>query len=93
MTELCGIATNRKLDGVSLVAQLNNPQAKRKPVLVEFRKGNVAVRSEHWRFIRYADGSEELYDHRQDPKEWVNLQGVAEHQPVKKRLAKRLPVF
>ena len=91
LTELCGIATNRKLDGVSLVAQLNNPQAKRKPVLVEFRKGNVAVRSEHWRFIRYADGSEELYDHRQDPKEWVNLQGVAEHQPVKKRLAKRLP--
>ena len=91
LTELCGIATNRKLDGVSLVAQLNNPQAKRKPVLVEFRKGNVAVRSEHWRFIRYADGSEELYDHRQDPKEWVNLQGVAEHQPVNKRLAKWLP--
>ena len=91
LTELCDVATNRKLDGVSLVAQLNNPQAKRKPVVVEFRKGNAAVRSEHWRFIRYADGSEELYDHRQDPKEWVNLQGVARHQSVKKRLAKSLP--
>jgi hypothetical protein len=31
------------------------------------------VRSERWRYIRYADGSEELYDHRSDPHEWTNL--------------------
>ena len=31
------------------------------------------MRSERWRYIRYADGSEELYDHRRDPHEWRNL--------------------
>ena len=35
--------------------------------------GNAAVRDRDWRYIRYSDGSEELYDHRTDPKEWVNL--------------------
>ena len=31
------------------------------------------MRSERWRYIRYADGSEELYDHSRDPHEWKNL--------------------
>lgn len=31
------------------------------------------MRSERWRYIRYADGSEELYDHLRDPNEWRNL--------------------
>ncbi|MDA7897646.1 choline-sulfatase, partial [Akkermansiaceae bacterium] len=39
-----------------------------------------------WRYIQYADGSEELYDMEKDPNEWVNLIGkpgyakvIAEH--------------
>ena len=32
-----------------------------------------AVRTERWRYIRYADGSEELYDHDRDPDEWTNV--------------------
>ena len=36
------------------------------------QRGNHAVRSERWRYIRYADGSEELYDHETDPNEWTN---------------------
>jgi hypothetical protein len=31
------------------------------------------VRSESWRYIRYANGDEELYDERADPHEWTNL--------------------
>ena len=31
------------------------------------------MRSEHWRYISYADGSQELYDMRKDPHEWTNL--------------------
>ena len=38
-----------------------------------FGKGNYAVRSRHYRYIQYLDHSEELYDHRTDPNEWVNL--------------------
>jgi len=36
-------------------------------------QNNHAVRDERWRYIRYADGSEELYDHHNDPNEWNNL--------------------
>ena len=31
------------------------------------------MRSERWRYIRYADGSQELYDMESDPHEWRNL--------------------
>ena len=34
---------------------------------------NHGVRSERWRYIRYADGSEELYDMHRDPQELKNL--------------------
>jgi hypothetical protein len=31
------------------------------------------LRGNRYRYTRYADGSEELYDHRDDPNEWKNL--------------------
>jgi arylsulfatase A-like enzyme len=43
-----------------------------KPVLSAYKPGNYAVRDTRYRYIRYSDGSEELYDHQEDPKEWDN---------------------
>ena len=34
---------------------------------------NFSYRTVDWRYIRYSDQSEELYDHRNDPYEWNNL--------------------
>ncbi len=34
---------------------------------------NYSVRSNEWRYIRYRDGSEELYNHKTDPGEHKNL--------------------
>ncbi len=53
--------------------------------------GNHALRNERWRYIRYADGGEELYDHQNDPNEWTNLAGGPEFATVKADLAKWLP--
>ena len=39
---------------------------------------NHAVRTEGWRYIRYANGDEELYDETTDPYEWTNLAGGPE---------------
>lgn len=41
--------------------------------ITTYGRGNHAIRTKRYRYIRYADGSEELYDHLQDPNEWNNL--------------------
>jgi hypothetical protein len=49
------------------------------------------VRSERWRYIRYADGSEELYDMPADPHEWANLAAKVSHAGTKRELSTWLP--
>lgn len=83
LIELCGLKTRTDLEGLSLVPQLSNAQAKReRPAITSHNQGNHGVRSERWRYIRYADNSEELYDHVSDPHEWTNLAGQPEHGEV-----------
>jgi arylsulfatase A-like enzyme len=55
--------------------------------------GNNAVRTEDWRYIRYADGSEELYDIRADPNEWHNLASRSELAATKAELARWIPAY
>ena len=54
-------------------------------------RNNHALRSQHHRYIQYADGSEELYDHRNDPMEFKNLASDPEYAKVKKSIARFLP--
>ena len=51
----------------------------------------AAVRCDRYRYIRYRDGGEELYDHESDPHEWHNLADQAEFRHVKQRLAEWWP--
>lgn len=68
------------------------PQAEWPQVaLSSFGKGNYAVRSEHFRYIRYLDNSEELYDHHKDPHEWNNLASNEELADVIKTHRQHLP--
>ena len=92
LCELAGIDTPSHVEGKSLVPLLKDPKAKWNGVAVTTHGYmNHSVRNEHWRYIRYKDGSEELYDHRKDPYEWKNLAGIDDWVAVKKRLATRLP--
>ncbi len=92
LNELCGLKPSGKLDGISLVPLLANPAvAWKRPAVIEYQSGNAAVRSSRWRYIRYRDGGEELYDHDIDPKEWNNLADRPAHADVKKKLSKWLP--
>lgn len=80
------------LEGTSLVPWIEQPEApKKNPVLTTFGFGNHAVRDQDWRYIRYQDGTEELYDHRSDPREWTNLAAAPAHQRRRKDLAEWLP--
>ena len=74
LVELCGLPPKDGLEGHSLVAQLEDARAPRDwPAITTHNHDNHGIRSEDWRYIRYADGSEELYDMRNDPHEWNNL--------------------
>ena len=49
------------------------------------------MRDRRWRYIRYSDGGEELYDHQSDAMEWRNLAALPEHAKMKAELARWLP--
>jgi arylsulfatase A-like enzyme len=83
LVELCGLTPRADLEGLSLVPQLRDAARKReRPAITSHNQGNHGIRSERWRYIRYADGSEELYDHDNDPRAWTNLIGRPEHAAV-----------
>ena len=52
---------------------------------------NHAVRTKDFRYIRYEDGTEELYNHQNDPNEWTNLAGDKAHSKTIARIRKLLP--
>ncbi|MCH2226443.1 MAG: sulfatase [Candidatus Caenarcaniphilales bacterium] len=52
---------------------------------------NHSVRGIRWRYTRYKDGSEELYDKKFDQREFYNLAENKSLKQVKKRLKKFLP--
>ena len=92
LLELCGIDTDDSFDGRSVVPLLNDPnQPWDTPAVMTYMPGNHAVRSNRWRYIRYADGSEELYDHNVDPNEWHNLAASDGSAEVIRRLRQAMP--
>jgi hypothetical protein len=91
LLEMCGLLANPKNEGHSLVPLLNDPaRAWSYPAIIGWKENCSAVQDERYRYIRYGDGSEELYDHERDLNEWTNLAGQAELAPVKRLLAEHL---
>ena len=80
------------LEGTSLVNLMNNKKYKRPiPVITVQDLGNYAVRDDNWKFIRYADGSEEFYNILQDPQEYTNLANNPKYTKQKNNLKKFIP--
>lgn len=92
LIELCGLTPRQGLEGISLSPQLKDATTSRiRPALTTHNPGNHAVRTEKWRYIRYADLSEELYDLASDPHEWDNLAGQSRAASVMADLRRWIP--
>ncbi|HOX01256.1 MAG TPA: sulfatase [Candidatus Paceibacterota bacterium] len=93
LMDLCGIPTPAHVQGRSLRTLLANPKAPwDAPAITTYRQNNHSIRTELWRYTRYADGGQELYDETADPYEWVNLarkEGASA--PTIQRLSSWLP--
>ncbi len=92
LCELAGLPVPKHVEGPSIVSLLRNPKAAwDRPAITTHGFKNHTVRTEHWRYIRYADGGEELYDETKDQYEWTNLAQKPEFAATKAELAKWLP--
>lgn len=92
LIDLCGLPARGELEGHSLAPQLKDANASRPwPAITTHGPNNHGIRTERWRYICYADGSEELYDMKADPHECRNLAGEPQHADAKRELAKWLP--
>ena len=92
LLELSGLPAYPRNEGASLVPLMNDrSKVKEHVALTTYGMNNHAVRTKDFRYIRYEDGSEELYDHRKDPNEWTNVAGEKSYQKTIARLRKRLP--
>jgi arylsulfatase A-like enzyme len=91
LVELTGLPAKRDLEGLSLAPVLSDGKADRRPAVITYLPGNHAVCTSKWRYIRYRDGGEELYDRAGDPHEFTNLAGKPEHAALKQDLARWMP--
>jgi len=93
LIELCGLGRRDDIAGHSIIPLLKDPDAEWKhPAITCLHTwGEMAVSTEEYRYIRYEDGGEELYDLTKDREEWHNLANDSDYAAVKKELEDMLP--
>ncbi|WP_246036969.1 sulfatase [Thalassotalea litorea] len=92
LLKICGLPDNAANQGNDLTPLLENPEAPWEHVAVTtYGPNNHAIKTERYRYIVYADGSEELYDHFHDKNEWHNLAAEVNYQDIKSQLKQKLP--
>ncbi|WP_139957018.1 sulfatase [Flavicella sediminum] len=91
LIDLCGLPKKNDLDGNSFENLIANPKGKwSHSALTTKGEGNYTLRDENYRYILYADGFEELYDHKVDPMEWKNIASNSKNKSILERFRKEL---
>ena len=93
LCDFAGVSKPDHLEGRSILPLLKDPSATRDFAFLSYGPQNTAAQSERYRYIRYEDGSEELYDHQKDPHEWTNLIGNKKYQAMRKKMRDRVLSF
>ena len=93
LCDFAGIPKPGHVEGRSILPLLKDQSATRDVAFLSYGPENTAAQSERYRYIRYEDGSEELYDHKKDPHEWTNLIGNKKHQNLAKKMRAQVLAF
>ena len=93
LCDFAGIPKPTHLEGRSILPLLKDPSATRDFAFLSYGPQNTAAQSERYRYLRYEDGSEELYDHQKDPHEWTNLIGNKKYQKHTKKMRAQVLAF
>lgn len=92
LSDWAGLPGLAHLEGHSLMPLFKDPSMKREfPAITTQNWRNHSIRTEKWRYIRYSDGSQELYDMQKDPEEWDNLAADSRYQGTMDSLAQWIP--
>lgn len=94
LIEICRLPKpNQPLEGKSLAPTLGDPATAtdRNVLLPHMNPGEYAIINRDWRYIRYGEDGEELYNLREDPNEWYNLASDDRYAEVKSELRKSAP--
>ena len=74
LSEVCGLPPKDGVEGRSFAAVLRDPSTTwNQPTLTTMGFKNHSLRGPRFRYTRYEDGTEELYDYDNDPMGWDNL--------------------
>jgi len=93
LLELAGLPSSKVHDGPSLLPLLANPNKDWPHAAITHLEspGSFGLSKGNWRYIRYAEGGEELYDVKTDRYEWRNLAGQKKYLPTLDRLRTLAP--
>jgi iduronate 2-sulfatase len=82
LCELTGVPIPESVQGKSLVPVLHDPAAVVHDAAFSYSGHHHGLRSDRWAYMRYSDGSEELYDMDGDPNQYTNLANMPAHASV-----------
>ncbi|MFD1316373.1 sulfatase [Namhaeicola litoreus] len=93
LLDLCKLPKNDHNEGISLTPLMKDQyNGEKLSAITTYGWNNHSVRTINYRYIKYEDGSEELYDKQKDPNEFVNLANTPQYQKEKEKLALLLPI-
>ncbi len=95
LLDLCGLPSYDRNEGLNLVPQMTGKDSEmdERIAITTFGMNNHGLRTSEYRYIRYEDGGEELYEHKSDPNEWYNIAGELGNAEVIEGLKKYLPTL
>ncbi|MDF7809160.1 sulfatase [Pontiellaceae bacterium B12219] len=91
LVDLAGLPPNDKVRGRTLSPLLENPALPWDHPVFTYKGGTEAVQYGNLRYIEYEDGSQELYDHTNDPDEWTNLVSNVDYAEILETLKNMSP--